>query len=197
MLEAILTALIQSFKDWDWRPLAYERSLFGIYKIACQKISAPKIFESDSHGAHSEPQGLGLAPLRHTKWIYLEITKSSAEFSRTETFWKRLPRRAFRALRIGIGAPLAHERNLFGNSKSAYKIFRAEKLMKAIPTARTQSLKDWDWRPSACERSLFGTYKIECKKFPRRKLLKAIPTALSQSLKDWDWRPFGIRKEFI
>ena len=61
-LKAIPTALTQSLKDRDWRPLACERKLFRNYKNRWQKFPAPKIFESDSHDAHSEPQGLGLAP---------------------------------------------------------------------------------------------------------------------------------------
>ena len=53
-LKAIPTALTQSLKDRDWRPLACKPNLSRNYKIAGKKI-APKNFESDSHGAHSEP----------------------------------------------------------------------------------------------------------------------------------------------
>ena len=55
ILKAIPTALTQSLKAWDWRPLAYERHLFRNYENRVQKLYAPKSFENDSHGAHSEP----------------------------------------------------------------------------------------------------------------------------------------------
>ena len=55
ILKAIPAAPTQSLKTWEWRPLTYERNLFRKYKIAGKKLSAPKTFESDSHGAHSEP----------------------------------------------------------------------------------------------------------------------------------------------
>ena len=62
ILKAIPTALTQSLEDRAWRPLACERKLLRKYKKRWQTFSAPNIFESDSHGAHSEPQGVGLAP---------------------------------------------------------------------------------------------------------------------------------------
>ena len=54
-LKAIPTALTQSLKDRDRRPLAHKRSLFRTYKETLAKNYDPKNFESDSHGAHSEP----------------------------------------------------------------------------------------------------------------------------------------------
>ena len=54
-LKAIPAAPTQSLKDRDRRPLAHKRNLFRTYKHRVQKFSAPKIFERDSHGAHSEP----------------------------------------------------------------------------------------------------------------------------------------------
>ena len=55
LLKAIPTALNQSLKDRDWRPLACERKLFRTYKNRVQTFSVSIIFESDTHGAHSEP----------------------------------------------------------------------------------------------------------------------------------------------
>ena len=55
ILKAIPTAPTQSLKAWDWRTLACERKLFRTYKNRVQTFSVSIIFESDTHGAHSEP----------------------------------------------------------------------------------------------------------------------------------------------
>ena len=52
----------QYLKGRDGRPLACVRNFIRKYENRVQKFSVPKIFESDSHGAHSEPYGSGLAP---------------------------------------------------------------------------------------------------------------------------------------
>ena len=55
-------------------------------KSRAKKCSASKRFENDSHGAHSEAEVLGLAPLRHAKGFNLEVLKSSAKTLRVENF---------------------------------------------------------------------------------------------------------------
>ena len=50
ILNATPRALLQSLKDLDWRPVAYERNLWRHSKIAVQTFPAPKIVEIDSHG---------------------------------------------------------------------------------------------------------------------------------------------------
>ena len=86
ILKAIPTPLIQGLKELDWRPFGIPMEFYlEILKSPAQN-SAPKIFEPDSHDLHSEPLGLGLAPLWHTKIIYLEILQSRAKIFRAEKF---------------------------------------------------------------------------------------------------------------
>ena len=133
-LQAIPTALTQSLKAWDLRPLAYERNL------SRSPLRALRIV---------------IGALWHTKGIYSEIIKSLAKILCAENLCKRFPRRSLRALRLGIGA-LWHAESIYLEMiKIECKNFLRRKFLKAIPTALTQSLKAWDLRPLVYERSLF------------------------------------------
>ena len=53
--KAIPAALTQSLKDWDWRPYCIRKEFISKLYYRVQKLSAAKMCESDSHGAHRDP----------------------------------------------------------------------------------------------------------------------------------------------
>ena len=102
-LKAIPTALTQSLKAWDWRPLAYERKLSRNYKIAGKDLLCRKFLKAIPTALTQSLKAWDWRPLACERKLCRNYTIAGKIFC-VENFWKRFPRRSLRALRIAIGA---------------------------------------------------------------------------------------------
>ena len=179
-------------------PLACKRNLSRDHKVAWRKFLFRKLLEAIPTALTQNLKDWGWRPIWHTKGVYSVILKSRAKKKNSaEFFWKRFPRRSFRALGIRIGALWQTKEVYLEIIKPSAKHFRAEFFWKRFPQRSSRALRiglGALWRTKGVS---LETLKSRAKIFRVESFWKRFPTALIQSLKDWDLCPFGIRKEFM
>ena len=92
--------------------------------------------ESDSHGAHSESEGVGSAPFACERSLFRNYKIVDKKMLRRKLL-KAIHTALTQSLKDRDWRPLARERILFRSYKIAGKKTSASKFLKAIPKALT------------------------------------------------------------